>query len=207
MKYIDDIENGDELNHMVCSSELDNMNISELGDLFPIVIVDYDPFWTQKYQEEKSVIERAVGPADIYMISHIGSTAVPGLAAKPTIDILLQIRETADPTRICTRLIKEGYLYSFQPDNPPPSMMFMKGYTQYGFSGQAVHLHVRYPGDWDELYFCEYLQRHPEVVQQYALLKYRLKDQFEHDREKYTEAKTEFIRSAVKLAREEYKDL
>ena len=44
-----------------------------------------------------------------------------------------------------------GYLYTPQPQNPPPGMMYMKGYTLRGFERQTYHLHVRYPGDWDEL--------------------------------------------------------
>lgn len=80
-------------------------------------------------------------------------------------------------------------------------MMFMKGYTPQGFKGQAYHLHVRYAGDWDEPIFCHYLQLHPKVARKYGELKVELKKRYEHDRDAYTESKTEFITSIVQLAR------
>jgi GrpB-like predicted nucleotidyltransferase (UPF0157 family) len=81
--------------------------------------------------------------------------------------------------------------------------MFMKGYTPQGFRGQAVHLHVRFPGDWDELYFRDYLRSHPKTAKSYGKLKQNLQLRYEHDRDAYTEAKTDFIQEATRLARKE----
>ena len=83
-------------------------------------------------------------------------------------------------------------------------MMFMKGYTINGYEGQTFHIHVRYPGDWDELYFCEYLMNHPETCQKYQTLKQELKSKYEFDREAYTSGKTEFVKEIVLKARELY---
>jgi GrpB-like predicted nucleotidyltransferase (UPF0157 family) len=80
-------------------------------------------------------------------------------------------------------------------------MMFLKGYTPEGFRGQAYHLHVRYPGDWNELYFRDYLRDHPDAATEYAELKRGLKERFEHDRDGYTNAKTEWIEQHTRLAR------
>ena len=81
-------------------------------------------------------------------------------------------------------------------------MMFMKGYTLQGVQGQAYHIHVRYAGHWDEPVFCHYLQTHPDVAHDYGELKKKLKkEKYEHDREAYTEGKTEFIRHIVQLAK------
>ena len=79
-------------------------------------------------------------------------------------------------------------------------MMFMKGYTPNGFFGQAFHVHVRYPGDWDEIYFRDFLRTHPEAAAEYASLKHQLKKQFEFDRDGYTRAKSDFIRYYTKIA-------
>jgi len=84
--------------------------------------------------------------------------------------------------------------------------MFMKGYTPYGFEDHVFHIHVRYSGDWDELYFRDYLLEHPGVAEEYGILKLKLKDKFEHDRDAYTDAKTEFISEVTRLARKEFGD-
>ncbi|MFX4261478.1 GrpB family protein [Pelotomaculum propionicicum] len=81
--------------------------------------------------------------------------------------------------------------------------LFMKGYTPEGFKGQVYHVHVRYSGDWDELYFRDYLISHPDVADEYGKLKLELKNRFEFDRDAYTDAKTDFIKKATRLAKEE----
>ena len=80
-------------------------------------------------------------------------------------------------------------------------MMFMKGYTPQGFKGQVFHVHVRYNGDWDELYFRDYLLAYPEIADEYGKLKLELKKGYEHDRDGYTHAKTDFIKRITRLAR------
>jgi GrpB-like predicted nucleotidyltransferase (UPF0157 family) len=94
-----------------------------------------------------------------------------------------------------------GYIYSRQPKNPPPHMMFLKGYTNEGFRGQAFHVHVRYSNDWDELYFRDYLCNHPEVAHEYGNLKLELKQKFEYDRMDTLKQKTCFIEKYTKLAK------
>lgn len=81
-------------------------------------------------------------------------------------------------------------------------MVFVKGYTLRGFEGQAFHLHVRYPGDWDELYFRDYLLLHPEAVQEYEAPKRQLAQDFPSDRDAYTNGKEAFIREVTEKARE-----
>jgi GrpB-like predicted nucleotidyltransferase (UPF0157 family) len=98
-----------------------------------------------------------------------------------------------------------GYIYSPQPGNPPPHMMFLKGYTEKGFVGQVFHVHIRYAGDWNELYFRDYLIGHPDVAAAYGELKRQLWHRHEHDRDAYTEAKTKFIQRFTALARIEFK--
>lgn len=179
------------------------MTNEELWALFPIILSEHRAEWTKFYEQEKDTIISALGTKNISRINHIGSTSVPGLIAKPTIDILLEIPTDADISSLTAALISAGYICNTQPNNPAPHLMFMKGYTPQGFRGQAVHLHVRFPGDWDELYFRDYLRSHPETAKSYGKLKQNLQLRYEHDRDAYTEAKTDFIQEATRLARKE----
>lgn len=186
--------------------KLNEMTGVELGKLFPIKIRAFDPAWKENYQKEKFRLQSIIGNQFIVRISHYGSTAVPGLLAKPTIDILLEIDQGTDVEMMINDLRDAGYIYIGKPENPPPSMMFVKGYTAEGFKGQTYHIHVRFKGDWDELYFRDFLITHPEIADLYGKLKLELKEKFEHDRDAYTEAKTEFIKKYTEPAREEMPD-
>ena len=185
------------------NNPLQKMTNEELWALFPIILSEHRAEWTKFYEQEKDSIISALGTKNISRINHIGSTSVPGLIAKPTIDILLEIPTDADIPSLTAALISAGYICNTQPNNPAPHLMFMKGYTPQGFRGQAVHLHVRFPGDWDELYFRDYLRSHPETAKSYGKLKQNLQLRYEHDRDAYTEAKTDFIHEATRLARKE----
>ena len=85
---------------MTSSKELHKMTVEKLGQLFPIIISDYSDKWISFYQSEKKLIINCFSKSDIVRIDHIGSTAVPGLKAKPTIDILLQVSEQIDIHKI-----------------------------------------------------------------------------------------------------------
>ena len=185
-------------------NKLEEMSVKELGKLFPIIISEYDPMWNKMYLFEKSVLEKAIGLENIVRIHHYGSTSIPNILSKPTIDILLEIRENTDKEKLIASLKGVEYHYSPQPDNPAPHMMFMKGYTLSGFKGQAYHVHVRYSGDRDELYFRDYLILHSDKAEEYGKLKLQLKEKYEYDREAYKQGKTEFIKGITSLARKEF---
>ncbi len=188
---------------LVLNKQLEEMSREELGKLFPITISPHNRLWADLYTTEKNVIEKVVGLSNIVRIEHFGSTSIPGILAKPTIDILLEVCNTVDTEELIENFTKNGYKYSQQKNNPPPHMMFMKGYTINGFEGQAYHVHVRYNGDWDELYFRDYLILHPEVAKEYENLKLKLKEKYEYDREAYTSGKSEFIKAVTEKARKE----
>ncbi len=177
------------------------MTNTELWDLFPIILSEYKHEWKDNYDKEKQVLEQAIGINNIERINHIGSTAIPGLISKPTIDILTEIKEETVIDELIMNMKSIGYIYSEQPENPAPHVMFMKGYTAHGFEGQAFHIHVRYRGDWDELYFRDYLISHPEIADEYGKLKSALQKRYEHDRDGYTKAKTDFIKRITKVSR------
>lgn len=188
------------------SKSLSEMSLEELWQLFPIILKEHNPMWREWYLQEKNLLMTIIGNEHIKRINHIGSTSVNGLISKPTIDILLEITEDCDLKFLVSVLEKNGYIFEKQPQNPAPHMMFMKGYTEKGFEEKVFHLHVRYLGDWNELYFRDYIQSHKDVAEEYGKLKMGLKDKYEHNRDGYTEAKTEFIKKYTNIARSEFKN-
>ncbi len=183
------------------SKDLNQLTTDELGQLFPVTIVDYNPDWPGLASTEKKNIIRNAGKAVISRIEHIGSTAIPGLCAKPTIDFLLEILDITNCDLLINRLKKIGYHFIPKPENPPPHMMFAKGYSESGITGQTFHIHVRYSGDWDELVFRDYLLKNQTVTAEYARLKRKLATEFRNDREKYTDGKSTFIKNTTLIAR------
>ena len=185
------------------NKNLDEMTNEELWALFPVILTEHKPYWQENFRQEKSVLAQAIGLENIVRINHIGSTAVPGLIAKPTIDILIEIKNDTDIQRLIANMQRVGYRYIDQPDNPVSHRYFVKGYTPQGFKGQVFHVHVNYSSDWDELYFRDYLLKHPEIAARYGNLKLELQKKYEHDRDGYTNAKTDFIQQITKMARGE----
>lgn len=176
---------------------LSEMTNEELWQLFPIVLSKHQGRWKDDFETECENIQSSVD--NIVKITHIGSTAVPKLLAKPTIDILVEVAENTDCERLIQQMKSIEFIYEPQPDNLPPHMMFMKGYTPQGFKPPVYHVHVRYLGDWDEIHFRDYLIAHPEAAKEYGKLKLILKERFEHDRDGYTDAKTEFVQKIMNL--------
>ena len=171
-----------------------------LGKLFPIEIVEYDPNWPGLYEKEAGFLRERFGPELIVRIEHYGSTAVPGLAAKPVIDILVEITSfEAAKAKIQPALEGLGYAYNWYSAH----MVFFKGYFSEG--APRYHLHMA-PGDhtiMDGLLFRDYLRQHPETAREYEALKYRLAEIRHFDREAYTEAKTDFVRQITERAKRE----
>lgn len=186
------------------TKSLGEMTNEELWALFPIVIAPHDPRWTDRYVAEADRIAAALGRDQVARISHIGSTPVSGLVAKPTIDILLEVVPDTDVTAIDAAFESIGYGVSPQPNHPAPHRMYLKGYTPEGFRGQVFHVHVRHPGDWDEFYFRDWLQEHPDTAEAYAALKQELIQAYKHDRNGYTDQKTAFVREITARARAAY---
>ncbi|MDD5021991.1 MAG: GrpB family protein [Endomicrobiaceae bacterium] len=184
--------------------KLSEMSITELWQLFPIQLRQYNSLWKDWYLQEEKQLINIIGNKNIERINHIGSTAVIGMISKPTIDILIEIVQNCNLENLINAMKKNNYIFEPQPENPPPYMMFMKGYTENGFEEKVYHLHIRYLGNWNELYFRDYLQIHKEVAEKYGKLKLKLKEQFEHNRDAYTNAKTEFICKYDKSAKLEF---
>ena len=179
---------------------LAEMTLEELWQLFPIIISEPRTEWKTFYREESALLTAAFGKS-LFRISHIGSTAVDGLLAKPTVDILLEVAENT-PAETIRKIAEEcGYTVMAESFMAEYKLDLCKGYTLHGFAGRVFHLHIRYPGDYDEIVFCEYLKNHPGKAREYAALKIELQKKFKHNRDAYTEAKGAFIRECVKIAR------
>ena len=108
-----------------------DFNRKELGEKYPIVVVEYDPVWPKLYQAEVRFLKSRFGTKVIVRTEHFGSTAVPGSAAKPVIDILVEVTSFKTARReIIPELKNQGYGYNWVANQPKPPghMMFMKGY-------------------------------------------------------------------------------
>ena len=184
---------------MATDRDLDKLTLKELGQLFPIIIKEHSDRWSGLFREEAKHITDSFSQSEIVSIDHIGSTAIPGIKAKPTIDILLQITEQLAISKLKETFSSLGYLINHHPENPAPHMTFVKGYTPQGFKGQAYHVHIRYPGDWPEIRFRDYLIKNSAVAKEYETLKLTLAEKYPNDREAYTASKTEWIENINQL--------
>ncbi len=181
---------------------LSDLAKQELWQLFPIIVKPYNPEYAAWYRQARRALIHQLPGIPVFRINHIGSTALTGLAAKPIIDILLEVSAGCDWPRLIEKLKAAGWLLMSDVGLAAKQLVFLKGYTEQGFARQVFHLHVRPAGDWDELYFRDYLLLNPDVAKAYGQLKHSLEKPFRHDRDGYTEAKTDFILSQVKKARE-----
>jgi GrpB-like predicted nucleotidyltransferase (UPF0157 family) len=123
---------------MMRKKSLHDMSINELGKLFPIMIKDYTDKWIELYKAEKQLITDSFFNTEIVSVEQIGSTAIPGLKAKPTIDILLQVSEQIEISTLKDKFKTLGYLINDHPENTAPHLTFVKGYTEQGFKGKHI---------------------------------------------------------------------
>jgi len=159
----------------------------------PIVVVPYDPEWPRHFADLGRRLRDALGRVAL-RIDHIGSTAVPGLDAKPIVDIQISVA-SFDPLDVYrTPLERAGYV--LRAENPD----LTKRYFRERPGQRRTHIHVRRAGGWSEqgsLLFRDYLRANPDDAAQYAELKHALASAHREDRAKYTDAKGPFIWDAM----------
>lgn len=165
------------------------MTLEELWELFPIVLTPHNPHWADWAEEEMAILSNLLSGFD-KRISHIGSTAIPGIMAKPIVDILVEIPPSTDKKEIRQTMEAAGYICMSASGE---RMSFNKGYTPEGYADRVFHIHFHPTGDNDEIRFRDYLIAHPEVAKDYESLKLSLLPNFKHNRDAYTEAKTDFV--------------
>ena len=178
--------------------ELSEMALEELWDLFPILLVQHDDRWYEYYKEIESTITDLLASYPVKRISHIGSTAIQGIWAKNIVDVMVEISEKADMEEAAHILEQNGFI---KMSDEKRRISLNRGYTKDGFAEKVYHIHLRYIGDNDELYFRDYLNDHPHIAEEYEALKLELWKRYEHNRDAYTEAKTDFIRKWTTEAR------
>ncbi|MCL2090196.1 MAG: GrpB family protein [Micrococcales bacterium] len=176
-------------------------SLPELWRLFPVELRASDPGYPSWYRETAARLRQLLGD-QVVRIHHIGSTSVPGLVAKPIVDLLLEIDPGSDPPAVVTALDADGWRLMAQSTAPHLRLDLAQGYTPTGFADRVFHLHIVHPGDHDELWFRNWLRTHPEAQADYTALKQDLAQRYEHDRDAYTEAKTTFVRTVVQQARQ-----
>jgi GrpB-like predicted nucleotidyltransferase (UPF0157 family) len=159
----------------------------------PVIIVDYDPQWPVIFNKLKINVLTVLGNLPV-TIEHVGSTSVPGLAAKPVIDMDIVVKSSEDIPETIQRLATLGYVHEGDlgitgreafsaPEGYPGHHLYLC--TQ---DSRKLHRH---------LVFRDYLRQHPEVAAEYGKLKKGLAQKYRDDREGYTEAKTEFIENIL----------
>ncbi|HSL69056.1 MAG TPA: GrpB family protein [Longimicrobiales bacterium] len=157
-------------------------------------LVDYDLAWPARFEAERSQLEEVLRPWLVAPIEHIGSTAVPGLAAKPVIDIMAGVQDlrTSRPARDAVASL--GYLYfPYRPDD-------MHWFCKPSPAHRTHHLHlIAFDSPlWAErLAFRDCLRRFPDLAAKYGALKRDLATRYRYDREAYTDAKSEFVKSVL----------
>lgn len=169
-----------------------------------IQVVAYDPRWPEAFAAEAERIRAALGELGL-RIEHNGSTAVPGLAAKPVIDIQVSVAELEPIDRYRQPLQSIGYTH-----HPHPDDAFCPFFHRPREWPHSHHVHVVRAGDAEErrtLAFRDYLREHPDTARAYADLKVRLARQFSAtafaSRQAYADAKTDFIERVIAAALEQ----
>ena len=175
-----------------------------------IALVDYDPRWPEQFAAEAARVQAALGDDLVVTVEHFGSTAVPGLAAKPIIDLLVVVRSLESArSRAVPALEAIGYAY-WLTDPAPDRMFFVKGLPPNGPRTHHVHIvdlsisldpRIGEFSFADRLLFRDYLRAHSEEARRYENLKRGLALQFAADREAYTEGKTDYIYAVMQKAR------
>ncbi len=161
-----------------------------------VTVVPYDPEWPSLFTKLGASLREVLRDTAL-RIDHIGSTSIPGLAAKPIIDV--QISVTSFSPADVYRVPLEALGYVFRAKNPE----LTKRYFRERPGDRRTHIHVRRAGSWAEqfaLLFRDYIRAHPHSLERYATLKYSLAEQYGEDRHGYTEAKAPFIWEVMALA-------
>lgn len=173
------------------------MSLEELWQLFPISLVPHNPEWSDRASEEMAALSYLLAHFHP-VINHIGSTAIRDIAAKPIVDILVEISEDYNREDVERVMVTHGYILMSACGE---RMSFNKGYTPEGYAKRVFHIHIRKPGDNDEIFFRDYLNAHPETAREYEELKQSLLPRFRNDRDGYTAAKTSFVNHINALSR------
>lgn len=157
-------------------------------------LTEYDPGWAEDFEAERAALDECIGPWIAGGIHHVGSTAVPGLAAKPVIDILVGVADLEQSQPCINRL--EALSYRYLPYRTEVMHWFCKLHR----GCRTHHLHLVPMGSRrydDELAFRNALRADPFLAARYAVMKKDLARRFAGDRDAYTQHKAPFIHEVL----------
>lgn len=178
------------------NKSLKEMSLEDLWHLFPIIITPHNSLWRKWADEEIESLDNLL-KAYKPIINHIGSTSIPKIQAKPIIDILIELPYSEEWNKVIEIMEAHGYIMMAQAEK---RLSFYKGYTPSGYAEKVFHIHVHEIGDRDEIVFRNYLIANPNVAKEYESLKLSLLPRYRNNRDRYTKAKTDFIRGVLALA-------
>lgn len=168
-------------------------------------VVPYDPAWPGLFAAERDHLRACLPPRLIGRIEHFGSTAVPGLAAKPIVDILVEVSDLEETRQAIVPILEaQGYDYFWRPvfgDEGPPYYAWFIKRDAAGKRTHHIHMVEADSELWDRLLFRDYLIGHPDAARAYGELKERLSKTHRGDRVAYTRAKSEFIAEITRQAK------
>ncbi len=174
-----------------------------------VSIVPYDPRWPLLFEEEKAHLLSCLPLRLIKRIEHFGSTAVPGMPAKPIVDMLIEVTDLEKTKHEIAPLLQtQGYDYFWRPswgDDVPPFYAWFIKRDPAGNRTHHLHMVESHFEHWDRLLFRDYLIEHPKTAEEYAKLKLGLSQTLREDRVGYTKAKTEFIFRITRTAKNCYR--
>ena len=167
-----------------------------------VKLVDHNPKWLKAFKDEKKQLQEIFG-VDVLGVEHVGSTAIPGIKAKPIMDLMVAVPDIDDYEKYIEGLLKMGY--QFRRDyrgTDQEHILFVKGpeekRTHYL---KLCELNSEF---WDEhIIFRDYLIDHPEKAKEYEELKIELNKKYSKDRDTYTKMKEDFIKQILELATKE----
>ncbi len=173
-----------------------------------VELEDYNPKWRALFETEKKHLIKCLHKDIIKRIEHFGSTAIPGMTAKPIIDILVEVTSLEETKKkVVTILESKGYEYFWRPsfdDNKPPYYCWFIKRNKDGKRTHHIHMVECNFEHCDRLYFRDYLIEKPLLAKEYSDLKISLIKEFGDDRISYTRAKTNFIVKITSEAKKYY---
>lgn len=166
-----------------------------------VAVFPYDEQWPIEFEKEKRILSEILKDFNVE-IEHVGSTSIPGLSAKPIIDIAIGVKDEETLFKIEPVMADAGYdiLNDYETKG---EILARKGPPEC----RTHYIHMQLIGSeyWDEfMYFKRYLLEHPKEIKKYESLKKKLSQKYAEERKKYTEGKNEYISSILKKAYELY---
>ncbi|MBO1307257.1 GrpB family protein [Enterococcus sp. 669A] len=181
--------------------KLTEMSLGELWQLFPIELRESRSEWWNDYQEIADKLNSWLPEEAVVRIAHIGSTAIKGIKAKNIVDVLVEFTSETNLESMAQILESNGCIIMSVSET---RISLNRGYTPEGFAEKVYHIHLRFAGDNDELYFRDYLNQFPELAKEYEALKEKLAIDFKYDRDQYTLQKSSFVEEMTKKAKALY---